>query len=144
VVHVTKMTGFSSVDWIYYYSGYTFSLNYTYIQRYSSFTRFSDHRCTRSKILSPLVVSWQRISTQKLPQSHTLNVRHKSGLLFTRKLFTGRPPVFFCRYYSPLTNSLTHSISLIPFTSLIRISTEKSCAAVSHRELTLNKLQSLL
>jgi hypothetical protein len=32
VVHATKMTGSSLDDWIYKHLGYTFTLNYAYIQ----------------------------------------------------------------------------------------------------------------
>jgi hypothetical protein len=34
----------------------------------------------------------------------TPNITHKSSLPFTRKIFIGRPPVGFCRYYSLLNN----------------------------------------
>jgi hypothetical protein len=42
---------------------------------------------------SPLVVSQQRISTQKLPQSHTSNVKHK--------VFNSHDPIF--SNYEPST-----------------------------------------
>jgi hypothetical protein len=54
VVHATNKTDSSSNDWIYYYLGYTLSLNYKMqaIQLYRWFTHFPVHRCTRTKILS--------------------------------------------------------------------------------------------
>jgi hypothetical protein len=67
--YLTNKTRSSSDDWIYYQLGYTFTRNYTQIQAvqcYISFTPITVHRCTRTRILSPLVVSQQRISTRKL------------------------------------------------------------------------------
>jgi hypothetical protein len=53
--------GSTSDDWIYWQFSYTRTLNYTYIKavhRYSWFTQFTDHRCSRTRIsLTPLVVS---------------------------------------------------------------------------------------
>jgi hypothetical protein len=54
----------------------------TAVQRYRSFTPFTDHRCTRTRILSPLVVSQQQISVLL---NHTLKMLlHYS----TNKVFT--------------------------------------------------------
>jgi hypothetical protein len=50
----------------------TCALNHTEIQRYRWFTHFPVHRCTRTRILFPLVVSWQRISAQKLALQLTM------------------------------------------------------------------------
>jgi hypothetical protein len=43
----------------------TISLNHSYIQRYRWFIDITVPRCTRTRIRSSLVVSWQRISIQK-------------------------------------------------------------------------------
>jgi hypothetical protein len=71
-----RMNGFITVS-------YMRTLNYNYIQqyhRYSWFTQFTDHRCSRTRIsLTPLVVSQQRLSTQ-LYQFHTSSIAHKSSL----------------------------------------------------------------
>jgi hypothetical protein len=41
------------------------TIKYKQYQRYRSFTQFTDHRCSRTRIsLTPLVVSQQRLSTQ--------------------------------------------------------------------------------
>jgi hypothetical protein len=90
MVHATNKTGSSSDDWVYWQLGYTLILNYTYIQAIEpnrSFTHFPVYRCTRTRTsLFPLVVSQQRFSTQKLPQSHTSNVTHK--------VFNSHDPLF--------------------------------------------------
>jgi hypothetical protein len=75
---LVRMIGFIS-SW--------FTHLHTAVQRYHLFTHFPVLRCTCTETsLSPLVVSHQRLSTQKLPQSHTSNVTHQ--------VFNSHDPLF--------------------------------------------------
>jgi hypothetical protein len=54
-VYATNKTGCSSDDWIYYHMVTHSLINYTYTQAMQcclSFTHFTVHRCTRTRILS--------------------------------------------------------------------------------------------
>jgi hypothetical protein len=58
---VTYKTGFGSDDWIYCTLYIHTVRDYRQLQRYRHYTHFPVHRCTRTRILSSLVVSGQRI-----------------------------------------------------------------------------------
>jgi hypothetical protein len=61
---------------------YTLTPNYTQVQQYSAIAHLHTFQFTASRLLATDL-------KQKLPQFHTSNIIHKSGLLITRQFFTG-------------------------------------------------------
>jgi hypothetical protein len=86
-MYATNKTGSSSDDWIYYQlvTHFVVITLTQAIQCYISFTPITVHRCTRTRILNPLVVSQQRISTHNC-KSLTLQIFH-INLLVTKTVF---------------------------------------------------------
>jgi hypothetical protein len=109
VVHAPKMTGSSLDDWIYYQL-VTHSLIVTLNTGNTALLLiYTVAHALDSQ--SPLVVSQQRLSTQKLPQSHTSKVTHK---VFNshNPLFTNYEPSTVVSHLELADNSSRTSFSL--------------------------------
>jgi hypothetical protein len=132
------ITGSGLDDWIYWRLLCTVSLNYKKCSAIADFTHFPVHRCTRTKgSQSPAVVSWQRISTQKLSLQITMKV---SCHFFFNHLELPTRPI------SPILilMSLLYSVLVVPLVTSNCIPYIVSARTTHHRKHRLPSCRNVL